>query len=98
MASDTMKGAKPMGKLIQSFLGHVLPGVIRPLHTLWNEMIGFLFVVLAIIAVPWGFRAVRGYDGSAEGFFRIVLIAVWALVMGYFGISSFLKARKISRS
>jgi len=87
-----------MGKLIRSFLGHVLPGVIRPLHTLWNEMIGFLFVVLAIVAVPWGIRAWRGFDGSAEAFFRIVLILIWALVMGYFGINSFLRARKISRS
>jgi len=87
-----------MGKLIQSFLGHVLPGVIRPLHTLWNELIGFLFVVFAIIAVPWAVRAVRGFDGTAEAFFRIVLIGIWVLVMASFGIGSFRRARKISRS
>jgi hypothetical protein len=87
-----------MGQLISKFLSHVLPGVIRPLHTLWNEVIGFLFIVFAVVAGFYVIRALRSFEGDIEGLFRIVLPALFGLVMGYFGVSSFLRARKISRS
>jgi len=87
-----------MGQLISKFLSHVLPGVIRPLHTLWNEVIGFLFIVFAVVAGFYVIRAMRNFEGDIEGLFRIVLPALFGLVMGYFGVSSFLRARKISRS
>ena len=84
--------------MISKFLGYVLPGVVRPLHVLWNEIIGFLFLVLAFMAVPSLIRTIRSFEGNAEDFFRIILTIMFSLVMVYFGISSFLKARKISRS
>jgi putative effector of murein hydrolase LrgA (UPF0299 family) len=87
-----------MGRMISKFLGHVLPGVVRPLHVLWNEIIGFLFLVLAAMAVPSLIRTLHSFEGNAEDFFRITLTIMFSLVMVYFGISSFLKARKISRS
>jgi len=89
---------KPMGELISKFLRHVLPGVIRPLHALWNEVIGFLFIVFTVVAAFYVVRAVRNFDGEIEGLFRIVLPALFGLVMGYFGVTSFLRARKITRS
>ena len=51
-----------MGRLISQFLSHVLPGIIRPLHTLWNEVIGFLFIVFAVVAGFYVFRAVRNFE------------------------------------
>jgi hypothetical protein len=87
-----------MGGMISKFLHHVVPGVIRPLHALWNEIIGFLFIVLALMAVPSIYRGIREFDGDAESVFRVGLGCFFALVMAYFGISSFLRARKISRS
>jgi hypothetical protein len=87
-----------MGQLISKFLSHVSPGVVRPLHALWNEVIGFLFIVFAVVAGFYVIRALRGFEGDIEGLFRIVLPALFGLVMGYFGVSSFLRARKISRS
>jgi hypothetical protein len=89
---------KPMRQLISQFLSHVLPGVIRPLHALWNEVIGFLFIVFAVVAGFYVIRAVRAFEGDVEGLVRIVLPALFGVVMGYFGVSSFLRARKISRS
>jgi len=89
---------KPMGELISKFLRHVLPGVIRPLHALWNEVIGFLFIIFTVVAAFYVVRAVRNFDGEIEGLFRIVLPALFGLVMGYFGVTSFLRARKITRS
>ena len=87
-----------MGQLISKFLSHVLPGVVRPLHALWNEVIGFLFIVFAVVAGFYVIRAMRSFEGDIEGLFRIVLPALFGVVMGYFGVSSFLRARKISRS
>ena len=87
-----------MGELISTFLRHVVPGVIRPLHALWNEVMGFLFIVIAAGAGVYVIRAIRNFEGDIEGLFRIVLPALFGLVMGYFGVSSFLRARKISRS
>lgn len=87
-----------MGRMIRKFLGHVLPGVMRPLRILWNEVIGFLFIVLAVWAVPSAIRNVRQFDGDADSFFRVILSFGFAGIMAYFGITSFLRARKISRS
>ena len=80
------------------FVRHVVPKVIRPLHSLWNEVIGFLFLSLAFIGAMSGYRIYRHFDGSPETFFRLILVACFVLIMSYYGVSSFLRARKISRS
>ena len=87
-----------MGRTIDRFLQHVLPGVVRPLHVLWNEIIGFVFVILALWAVPSAIRNIRQYESNGESLFRVVLSFSFAGLMIYFGITSFLRARKISRS
>ena len=87
-----------MGQLFSKFMHHVVPGVIRPLHALWNEVIGFLFIVFAVVAAFYVVRAIRNFEGDVESLVHIVLPALFGLVMGYFGVSSFLRARKISRS
>ena len=53
-----------MGQLISKFLSHVLPGVVRPLHALWNEVIGFLFIVFAVVAGFYVIRAMRSFEWS----------------------------------
>ena len=73
---------------------HVLPGVARPLHILWNQIIGFLFLVLAAVPVP---SAIRSYQ-DPNGLPRLMMSVLFILLMATFGISSFLKARKIARS
>lgn len=75
-------------------LEHVLPRVIRPLHILWNQIIGFFFLVLAVIPVPSAIRSYRDPNGLP----RLVMYGFFILVMAWFGFSSFLRARKISRS
>ncbi len=87
-----------MGRLIQRFLAHVLPGVIRPLHALWNQVIGFLFLVLAAMPIPSLVRAIRTYNTDPQSAVRIVFLAIFAVIMLYFGVTSMWKARKISRS
>jgi hypothetical protein len=83
-----------MFSLAKKFLGHVLPGVIRPIHILWNQVIGFVFLVLAVLPVRSIFRD-WDKDGTAP---RLVLEITFMLLMGWFGALSFWKAHKISKS
>jgi hypothetical protein len=84
--------------LIRKFFQHVLPGILRPLRVLWNEVIGFVFVVFAAVAGFRTLRELRQFDGDGESVFAVALTAFFALVMGFYGVSSFLRARKISKS
>jgi hypothetical protein len=72
--------------------------VIRPLRVLWNEVIGFVFLALAAWSIPSTVRAIRAYEGGAESTFRIGLAGLFAVIMIWFGVTSFLRARRISRS
>lgn len=81
----------------RQFLHHVLPAIIRPLRVLWNQIIGFLFLVLAAWAVPRGVRSVREFDGNLESFFRLLLTSVFIVAMASFGIYSFWRARKAAK-
>jgi len=75
-------------------MGFVLPGVIRPIHILWNQVIGFFFLVLAALPVH---SIVRDWNKDGGGP-RLALEIPFALLMAGFGIHSFFRARKISKS
>ena len=85
------------------FVKHVVPAVIKPARTLWNEVIGFMFACIAVIG---GFRAGRLYldyaasapESQGGAILRFVVALCFTLLMAYFAISSFLRARRISRS
>ena len=87
----------------REFVKHVVPAVLKPARTLWNEVIGFVFFCLAVYC---GSGMVRAYlqlggappDQVAGHVFRLVLSASATVLMLYFGVTSFLRARKISRS
>ncbi len=85
---------------IRQFLSYVIPGVIRPLRVLWNEIIGFVFFALAVWAVPSSIRAYREFaeKGDTESLFRVVLAGLFVFIMIWFGVGSFRRARKINRS
>jgi hypothetical protein len=75
----------------KKFFQHVIPGVIRPIHIVWNQAIGFIFIVLAVV---FGVRVVRGNEPLGIQ----VVAGLFVLLIAWFGISSFWKARKISKS
>jgi hypothetical protein len=83
---------------INQFVGHVLPGIIRPLRVLWNEIIGFVFICLAALPAPSAIRLLREYRGTGQNLLHAALAIFFVVLMTYFGITSFLRARKISRS
>jgi hypothetical protein len=100
MAVRTGRDAVKNGRV---FVKHVVPAVIKPARTLWNEVIGFIFTVFAVI---FGFKAGRlflDYQAAAPAeqgaaMVRFVVAGFCTLLMAYFGFSSFLKARRIARS
>ena len=81
-----------------SLVKHVVPALMRPIRSLWNEVIGFIFLSFAFLGLVRGYREVRAYDGEPRDVFGLILIGFFVAIMGGFGISSFLRARKISRS
>jgi hypothetical protein len=80
------------------FLAHVIPAILKPMRVLWNEVIGFVFIVLAVMAAPSIWRNFREFDRGEGSFLKFALPLGLALVLLYFGLSSFLRARRISRS
>jgi hypothetical protein len=81
----------------KQFFRHVVPAVIRPLRVLWNELIGFIFIVLGVMM---GFSTWRNFRDGQNAGSPVLLLAGggFSLMLLYFGLSSFLRARRISRS
>jgi hypothetical protein len=93
-----MESRRSMGNIVGSFVRHVLPQIIKPLHALWNEVIGFVFLALAVIPIPRAIRHWNEYNETGQGLGRLAMSGVFITMMAAFGIHSFFRARKISRS
>lgn len=66
----------------------------RVLHVLWLEVAGLFFLVLALVG---GGAAVREYHRHAAGagsIPKMLLASGFALLFGYFGVSSFWRSRR----
>ena len=87
-----------MPRLVQEFLRHVLPGILKPLRSLWNEIVGFVFLCLALLPLPRAFRQWHEFNETGEGLLVMAVSLFFTVMMGTFGIHSFLRARKITRS
>lgn len=85
-------------RLIQEFLRHILPGVVRPIHVLWNEVIGFIFFCLALFVAASTWRRAQHFTGDPGGLLILAASGFFAVLLLWFAVSSFWKARKISRS
>jgi zinc transporter ZupT len=77
----------------RQFYQHIIPAIVKPAHALWNEVIGFIFLCLGAI---FGFYAVR-YALRGDTL-RLFFAVAATLIMVWYGVDSFLRARKISRS
>ena len=77
----------------RAFLKHVVPAVVKPVHSLWHQVIGFVFMVFGII---FGAKAIHYYRTGQD--VQLVVAAACTLIMVFYGASSLWKARKISRS
>ena len=71
------------------FVKHVVPAVMKPARTLWNEVIGFLFFCLAVYfrvqggALAWDY-AKPHRPRRVGDLFRLVIAGFCTLVMLWF--------------
>jgi hypothetical protein len=93
MARRAKKEWMPAARNSGTFVKHVVPAAAKPLHSLWHELLGFLFLMFAAIA---GFRVWREGASMTPG--KLAIIGIFIVVMAGYGIASILKARRISRS
>jgi uncharacterized membrane protein len=84
---------KPFAHQAGKFVKHVVPAALKPVHSLWHEILGFVFLVFAGLAT-W--KVVRRPGTLA--FPQLAILIVFIVVMLIYGVSSFRKARRISRS
>ncbi len=87
-----------MAGIVNKFIGHVMPGVIRPLKVLWNEVIGFLFLVFAVFAASSAFRSIRQLDTPCRQPLPRKFVGFLHPINGLLRHHIFSTARKISRS
>ena len=87
-----------MWKLVKQFAATVIPGVLKPLRILWNEMIGFVFIVFAVMIVGSTMRKWSDFDGSPASIGLLAASIFFFLVMAGYGVYSFFRARKINRT
>lgn len=87
-----------MSSKAQKFLKTVVPSVIKPLHSLWNEVIGFLFLAFAAILLRPIWRGYHELQSDPAYLIKFLLTVFFFLIMLGFGLHAFWKARKISRS
>ena len=78
------------------FAQHVVPEVVRPARVIWNQAIGALFLVLATAGAYQSDPALRTLETDPKSSFGLALALVFVAVMVFFGINSFLKARRIA--
>ena len=85
-------------KLLKVFISSFVPGVVKPLHALWNEVLAFTFCLLGtLLTMGPVWRGYKDLNGAPENLFKFAAAVFLAAVMFGFGIYSYRRARKIAR-
>jgi hypothetical protein len=81
----------------QRFAQHVVPEVVRPARIIWNQAVGAIFLLFALLFLGNSYTYYRqmALDSKRSVAFGFSLFL--GLVMAFFGIASFLRARRLSR-
>ncbi|HXJ44483.1 MAG TPA: hypothetical protein VNH18_34670 [Bryobacteraceae bacterium] len=92
-AKRAAKDWSPAAEHSRQFVKHVVPAAIKPVHALWHEILGFVFLAFAGLGA---YRIWRRQDQMPP--MQMAIVLVFVIVMAGYGIASVMKARKISRS
>jgi hypothetical protein len=93
MARKAGKTWVPTARNSGRFVKHVVPAAVKPLHSLWHEILAFIFLCAAVLA---GFRMWQ--DRAHMPAVELLVTGLFMVITLGYGISSYLKARRISRS
>jgi hypothetical protein len=83
--------------MVKKFLTTVLPGILKPLQILWNQMLGFLFLAFAAVLIRPLWRAWSDPDKDGGDLWRLFLSGFFFLVLVAYGLHALFRARHISR-
>lgn len=89
LSTQWMPAAKQSG----AFVKHVVPAAVKPLHSLWHQILGFIFLVFAGLAAWKVWRSTTPIDPP-----MLALVVIFIIVMAAYGIASIRKSNRISRS
>jgi hypothetical protein len=93
VASEQIKGSRTFGAVlsgVRATVGHFA----RVLRQLWHEITGFVFLVFAVFGASALVKEYLAYHAGRTGPNRMAVAAGFTLVFGWFGVSSFWRARK----
>lgn len=98
VGADALKAAKYVKvDHAKRFAQHVVPEVVRPARVIWNQAIGGIFILFAVLFLGNAFRYYDGKTHAPNNSVALVFSIFLGAIMAYFGIASFLKARRIAR-
>jgi hypothetical protein len=92
-ASDLGAQWIPAARTSGRFVKHVLPAAVKPIHALWHQLLGFLFLIFAGVGA-W--KVWRNQGNIDPAIFAVAIVFI--IVMAAYGISSLRKSQRISRS
>ena len=87
-----------MASVVRSFFTHVVPAVIKPMRVVWNQSLGLLFLLIALLVTFKLRTAWAKFSGEFGELVMLVFSTAFAVLMAGYALWSFLRARKISRS
>ena len=93
VAGKQIKGSRTYGAVlggVRATLGHFAAVARR----LWHQIMGFVFLVIAAAGVLQSVKEYTAYHAGGVAPNRLAVAAGFALVFGWFGVSSFWRARK----
>lgn len=64
------------------------------LHQLWLEMVGVLFLVMALSMTSASIKEYSKYQAGHAGFGRFAATAAFAITFAWFGVTSFWRVHK----
>jgi hypothetical protein len=97
VAGKQIKGSRTYGAVlsgVRATVGH-FAAVARQL---WHEITGVIFLAFAGFGVVALVKEILAYRAGGVGSNRVAVAAGFTLVFGWFGVSSFWKARKPRKS
>ncbi len=81
----------------RQFATHVVPEVVRPARILWNQAIGAVFLLFALMFFGYAVTYFHKLHTESANPLALTFSLFLGVVMAFFGISSFRKAKGIGR-
>ncbi len=81
----------------KKFATHVVPEVVRPARIIWNQAIGGIFMLFALLFFGYAVKYVRAWNTPTSNPVALAFSAFLGAVMLFFGIGSFRTAKRIGQ-